>query len=217
MPDNNSLSATSRAFNRHFDELSILCTLCTTTISLMFRSVLLLGLVAGVAVAALTLLVTTVGDPTLPTLFSQVVKNLTMATVLFMCLFGIKRVRDRTPGGTISLPEAIVVGFGICALASLIHCAAWELYYFSTDYQFARENSQNLMQRAQLAGASAIEIAELMERNGKIVEAFANPFLRITTTYLQMFVIGAVVSLVGAVLIRNPKFLPTRRKEDNED
>lgn len=183
----------------------------------MFRSVLLLGLVTGVVVAALTLLVTTVGDPTTPTIFSQVVKNLTMAAVLFMCLFGIKRVRDRTPGGIISLPQAIVVGFGICALASLIHCASWEVYYFSTDYQFARENSQNLMQKAQLDGATAIEIAELMERNGKIVEAFANPFLRITTTYLQMFVIGAVVSLVGAVLIRNPKFLPTRNKENNED
>lgn len=183
----------------------------------MFRSVLLLGLVAGVGVTALTLIVTTFGDPTLPTLFTQIVKNLTMATVLFICCFGIKRVRDRMPDGTISLPQAIVVGFGVCALASLIHCAAWEVYYFSTDYQFARELSKNLMQRAQLEGASAIEIAELMERNGQIVEAFANPFLRISTTYLQMFVIGAVVSLIGAVLIRNPKFLPIRREEDSKD
>lgn len=176
----------------------------------MFRSVLLLGLVTGVIVATLTLLATNVGDPTQPTLFPQVLKYLTIAVVLCMCLYGMKRVRDRMPDGTISFPQGIVVGFGIVALASLIHCISWELYYYSTDYQFAREVSHNLIQRAQLDGATAVEIAEMMEQNGRIVEAFANPFHRITMGFVQMFVVGAVVSLVGAVLIRNPNFWMTR-------
>ena len=181
----------------------------------MFRSVLLFGLIAGVFVAAMTLMVTSFGDPTQLTVFAQVIKFLTIGVVLFLCIFGIKQVRDRVPGGNISLPQAIVVGFGISALASLIHCISWELYYFSTDYQFAREVSQNLIQKAQLAGASAIEIAELMERNGRIVEAFADPFLRISMAYLQMFVVGAVVSLIGAVLLRNPKFWLAPRERNN--
>ena len=182
----------------------------------MFRSVLLLGLIASVFVAALTLLVTNFADPTQPTVFSQAIKYLTIAVVLYLCLFGIKRVRDRMPGGIISLPQAIVVGFGISALASLVHCVSWEVYYFSTDYQFAREVSQNLIQQAQLEGATPVEIAELMERNGKIVEAFANPFQRITMGYLQMFVVGSVVSLIGAVLIRNPKFWASGREEKTQ-
>ena len=176
----------------------------------MFRSVLLLGLATGLIVAALTLLVTTVGDPTQPTLFPLAIKYVTIAVVLFLCLFGIKRVRDRMPDRTISLPQGIVVGFGIVTLASLIYCISWEVYYFSTDYQFAREVSQNLIQRAQLGGATAVEIAELMERNGKIVEAFANPLLRISMAFLQMFVIGAVVSIIGAMLMRNPHFWVAR-------
>ncbi|MCY3541676.1 MAG: DUF4199 domain-containing protein [Gammaproteobacteria bacterium] len=182
----------------------------------MFRTVLLLGLIAGLIVAALTLLVTTVGDPTQPTLFALAIKYVTIAVVLFFCLFGIKRVRDRMPSRTISLPQGIVVGFGIVALASLIYCIAWEVYYFSTDYQFAREVSQNLIQRAQLEGANAVEIAELMARNGKIVEAFANPFLRITMAFLQMFVIGAAVTIVGAMLIRNPKFWASQDEHQNK-
>lgn len=181
----------------------------------MFRSVLLLGLVAGVIIAALTLLTTNVGDPTQPTLFLLVLKYLTIAVVLCMCLYGIKRVRDRMPDAKISLPQGIVVGFGIVALASLIHCVSWELYYFSTDYQFAREVSQNLIQRAQLEGVTAVEIAEMMEQNGRIVEAFANPFHRITMGFMQMFVVGAVVSLIGAALIRNPNFWANRREDDN--
>lgn len=182
----------------------------------MFRSVLLLGLIAGLIVATLTLLVTTVGNPTLPTLFPLAIKYLTIAVVLFLCLFGIKRVRDSMPGETISLPQGIVVGFGIVALASLIYCISWEIYYFSTDYQFAREVSQNMIQRAQLEGATAVEISQLMERNGKVVEAFANPFLRITIAFLQMFVIGAVVSIFGTLLIRNPKFWAIQRERKNE-
>lgn len=182
----------------------------------MFRSVLLLGLIAGLIVATLTLLVTTVGNPTQPTLFPLAIKYVTIAVVLFLCLFGIKRVRDRMPSKTISLPQGVVVGFGIVALASLIHCISWEVYYYSTDYQFAREVSQNLIQRAQLAGATAVEIAELMERNGKTVEAFANPFLRITMAFLQMFVIGAAVSIFGTVLIRNPKFWASQNENKNE-
>lgn len=182
----------------------------------MFKSVLLLGLVAGLSVATLTLLVTTVGNPTQPTLFPLVIKYATIAVVLFLSLFGIKRVRDRMRGETISLPQGIVVGFGIVALASLIYCISWEIYYFSTDYQFAREVSRNLIQRAQLEGATTVEVAELMARNGKIVEAFANPFLRITMAFLQMFVIGAVVSIVGAMLIRKPEFWADRSEHKNE-
>ena len=176
----------------------------------MFRSVLLFGLVAGAIVATLTLLITTFDEPAQPSVLAQVLRYVSIGAVLFSCLFGIKRVRDQTPNGSISIPQGVVVGFGICALASLIHCVSWELYYFSNDYQFAREVSRNLIQKAQLAGATAIEVAELMERNGKIVEAFANPFLRISLAYLQMFVVGAVVSLVGAVLLRNPEFWPAR-------
>ena len=82
----------------------------------MFRSVLLLGLIAGLAVAALTLLVTTVGDPTQPTLFPLAIKYVTIAWVLFLSKFGIKLVRDWMPGETISLQKGIVVGFGIVAL-----------------------------------------------------------------------------------------------------
>ena len=182
----------------------------------MFRSVLLLGLIAGLVVAALTLLVTTVGDPTEPTLFPLTIKYVTIAVVLFLCLFGIKRVRDRMPDRTISLPQGIVVGFGIVVIASLIYCISWEVYYYSTDYQFAREVSQNLIQRAQLEGATAVEIAGLMERNGKVVEAFANPFLRVSIAFLQMFVIGALVSIFGTVLMRNPKFWASQSEYKNE-
>ena len=157
-------------------------------------------------VAALTLLVTIVADPTQSTVFFQLTRLLTMGVVLCASLYGIKKVRDRMPGGSISLPQGILVGFGITALASLKHCTAWEAYYFANDYQFARDVSQNLIQKAQLSGASAIEIADMMEKNGRIVEAFANPFHRITLGFMQMFVVGAVVSLVGAVLIRNSNF-----------
>ncbi len=172
----------------------------------MFRTILLFGLMAGVIVAALTLLVTIVADPTQSTVFFQLTRLLTMGVVLCTSLYGIKKVRNRMPDGSISLPQGIVVGFGITALASLIHCGAWEAYYFSNDYQFARDVSQNLIQKAQLSGASAIEIAEMMEKNGRIVEAFTNPLHRITLGFMQMFVVGAVVSLVGAVLIRKSNF-----------
>ena len=182
----------------------------------MFRSLLLLGLIAGLIVAALTLLVTTVGDPTQQTLFPLAIKYVTIAVVLFLCLFGIKRVRDRMPDRTISIPQGIVVGFGIVAIASLIYCISWEVYYFSTDYQFARVVSQNLIQSAQLQGATAVEIAELVDRNGRVVEAFDNPFLRITMAFLQMFVIGACVSIVGAMLIRNPNFWAVLREHKKD-
>lgn len=184
----------------------------------MFKSVVLFGLIGGLLAATSTLLITSIGDATQPTIFSQLLKFLTMAAVLYMCLYGIKRVRDNMPDKKLSFPQGVVVGFGISALASLIHCTSWELYYFSNDYQFAREVSQNLIQKAKLNGANAIEVAELMVRNGKIVEAYANPVLRITMAYLQMFVIGAIVSCVGAVLIRNPNFwvAPHKKKEATE-
>ena len=39
---------------------------------------------------------------------------------------------------------------------------------------------------------------------------YANPLYRMPMTFIEIFPVGALVALVSAALVRNPKFLPAK-------
>jgi hypothetical protein len=43
------------------------------------------------------------------------------------------------------------------------------------------------------------------------MRSYANPFFRLPMTFLEMFPVGILVSLISAALLRNARFLPARR------
>ncbi len=173
----------------------------------MYRSILLFGLIAGVWVATLTLIGTTVANPIVPDLFDSVVNVCTILGMLGVVLYAIKHVRDRQPDAKINFPPAVVVGFGVSLLASAVYVMAWEIYFFANDYTFARLYSEGLIDRAQLLGITDSELALIMEAQSQSVELFNNAFFRVTSRFLGMFTVGGLVSLVGAFVLRNPDVL----------
>ena len=40
---------------------------------------------------------------------------------------------------------------------------------------------------------------------------YANPLYRLPITFVEIFPIGVLISLISAVLLRNSRFLPARR------
>lgn len=59
--------------------------------------------------------------------------------------------------------------------------------------------------------ASAAALTEEMAKLESMRVNYANPLFRIPMTFLEIFPVGLLVSLVSALLLRNPKVLPATR------
>jgi hypothetical protein len=61
------------------------------------------------------------------------------------------------------------------------------------------------------AGGTPEAIAQAEQRARKLVEQYSNPFFRVPMTFLEIFPVGVLVSLVSAAVLRNSRVLPARR------
>ena len=60
-------------------------------------------------------------------------------------------------------------------------------------------------------GASAAALAEEAAKLEPMRVNYRNPLFRVPMTFMEIFPVGLLVSLVSALLLRNPRFLPAIR------
>jgi hypothetical protein len=106
---------------------------------------------------------------------------------------------------------AFALGLGIATAAGVAYVTVWEVYLAMTDYAFMDKYIAGIMRARQGDGASAATMAAEMAKLESLRANYANPLFRIPMTFLEIFPVGLLVSLVSAALLRNPKLLPATR------
>jgi len=134
----------------------------------------------------------------------------TMLVALTGVFLGVKHYRDKVLGGVVKFLPALGVGLGISTVASLGWVIAWELSLAITKFDFGAVYSQMMLDQAKADGASAEKLAQVAKDGEAFAAMYANPLIRMGITFLEMFPIGVVISLVSAGLLRNSRFLPAR-------
>jgi len=176
----------------------------------MMRIVILYGLIAGliVAVPMVALMVATPGDaPHSSALYGY----LTMIVALTVVFLGIKQYRDKTFGGVIKFGPALLVGLGISAVASLLYVFAWELSLALTSFDFGEVYTKSLMDAARAKGASEADLQKIMDDGKSFGELYRNPLFRMPMTFVEMFPVGVLISLISAAMLRNSRVLPAKQ------
>lgn len=168
------------------------------------------GLIAGVIVGVPMLIGNLVFDSHPPVAVAMTVGYATMLIALSTVFLGIKRHRDTAGGGVIKFWPALGMGLGISVIAGLVYVATWELTQALSGYPFVADYTRMLVAEKQAAGASAAEIATLRAQMNQFAVQYADPFYRLPVTFIEIFPVGVVVSLISAALLRNPRFLPAR-------
>jgi len=173
----------------------------------MLRIILIYGVVGGVIVAV-PMLVTMVTAPagTIPE-NSALYGYLSMLLAFTMVFVGIKHYRDKICGGVVRFLPALGVGLGISAVASLFWVVGWEIT-LATGFDFDSAYTDSLVAAAEARGAPAAEIERIRAETAEFLAMYANPLFRLPITFVEMFPIGVVISLLSAVLLRNRRFLP---------
>lgn len=175
----------------------------------MLAIALIYGLISGTIVIAVMLIGFAFGS--LQDLgAAQWLGYLIMLVALSLIFFGTKRYRDRELGGVIKFWPAFLMGIAIAAVASVVYIIIWEIYLQMTSFAFITEYAKSAIEQLVAQGASSEAQAAKVTEMQNFELQYANPLFRIPMTFIEIFPVGVIVSLISSALLRNPKILPAR-------
>jgi hypothetical protein len=175
----------------------------------LIRLIALYGTIAGLVVAVpMVWLMLTLKPGDVPG--GVVYGYLTMIVALTAVFLGVKHYRDKVLGGAIKFGPALLIGLGISAVASLFYVIGWEISLAFSGYDFAGFYSKSMVEAARAKGASPEELQKVMADAASFVQMYRNPLYRMPITFIEMFPVGVLVSLISAAVLRNSRVLPAR-------
>lgn len=134
-----------------------------------------------------------------------------MILAFSMVFVGIKQYRDRALGGVIKFGKALLLGLGISAVASLIYVLGWEICMAFSKYNFIEAYSKFILDDARAHGAGPAEMEQAAKQAADFATMYRNPLYRMAFTFIEIFPVGILVSLISAGLLRKttPRALST--------
>lgn len=126
----------------------------------------------------------------------------TMLVALSAVFFGIRSHRDRALGGSIGFVTALLMGLGISAVAGVIYVLVWEVYLAATDFAFIGAYADAHIAQQKAAGVSGQALEVLEAEMDELKVQYANPLFRMPMTFLEIFPVGVLVSLISAGILR---------------
>lgn len=168
----------------------------------MFRTILTYGVIGGlIAGSAISIVVLVLG------IHSYSSGYLSMLVGLSTIFVAIKRRRDLEQGGVIRFLPALAMGLGISAVAGILYTLTWEGAQLVLGAPFDIDTYA----AAQLKGLSGAALAAKTAEMQALVANYHNPLFRLPMTFMEIFPVGVLVSVVSAGLLCNSRFLPARR------
>jgi len=164
------------------------------------KIILIYGAVSGaVIIASMLLSFSLDGDGT----GSMLVGYLIMLVALSVIFLGIKRHRDQELGGVIRFSTAFLTGLGISLVASVVYVALWEVYLSFTDYVFIHDYARSVIATKEAAGMTGAALQAEVEQMAVMTQQYESFLFRMPMTFLEIFPVGLLVTLVSAGILRN--------------
>lgn len=126
----------------------------------------------------------------------------TMVLAFLMVFFGIRSYRDNVGGGAIGFGKAFQVGILITLITCAIYVIAWEIAYFNFFPDFLDQYSAHVLDRMRAAGESEAAIRKEAAKMADLAKVYDNVFINSGITFLEIFPVGLIVTLVSAAILR---------------
>jgi hypothetical protein len=177
----------------------------------VIRKILIYGTIAGLLVGIpLSIITLTMnGDHSLR--YGMEIGYTIMLVALSAVFAGIKRHRDTDLGGIIKFWPALALGLGISFVAGVLYVVSWESAVGIAHIDFATGYSNAMIAQQKAKGVSGPALAAFVAQMNEFKANYANPLYRIPMTFIEIFPVGVLVSVVSAALLCNRRFLPARR------
>ncbi len=177
----------------------------------MFRMIVRYGVIAGLIVGIPMFVFTDFGRSTGLDKYGYLIGYTTMLIALSTIFIAIKKHRDTALGGVIRFWPALGIGLGISFVAGIFYVLAWEAVLDIGHFDFANLYAQSMIDAAKAKGLTGDALAKAVADAEQFKASYANPLYRIPETFIEIFPVGVLVSLVSAALLRNSRFLAAKR------
>jgi hypothetical protein len=179
----------------------------------MFKLILKFGVIGGliVAVPMVWRMVTLDAGDSHDPLGGMVLGYLTMLVALTTVFLGIKQYRDKFLGGAIRFLPALGVGLAISTVACVLYVIGWEISMAYSEFDFTAFYTNYMVEAAKAKGGTPEELAKAVAEAQAFAESYRNPLVRMPMTFVEMFPVGLLVSLISAAVLRNSRVLPARQ------
>ena len=77
-----------------------------------------------------------------------------------------------------------------------------------TDYPFIDQYTSSLLAAKEVDGMGAEKLRALSSEMEEMKERYANPLVRMPMTFLEIFLVGLLISLISALVLRNTRIMP---------
>jgi len=171
----------------------------------MSKTVLKYGLISGgilVAMMAITMPLTFCGGGPLPFEYSEILGYTSMILAFLLVFFGIRSYRENAGGGAITFGRAFKVGLLITLITCGMYVISWEIVYWGFIPDFADKYAVHMIDRMEKKGESAAAIAEAKKKMEEFKVAYKNPLFNVGMTFMEVFPVGLLVTLISAGILR---------------
>jgi len=116
--------------------------------------------------------------------------------------FGVRSYRENVGGGRLTFGRGFAVGILITLISSACYVGTWEIVYFNFMTGFAEKYAAHMEQSAKASGASQQKIDERVREAKQFKKMYDNPVINVGLTFMEIFPVGLVVTLVSAGILR---------------
>jgi hypothetical protein len=167
----------------------------------MKKTVLIFGLISGAISAAMMLITVPLADK-IGWEKGEILGYATIVLSALMIFFGVRSYRENVAGGRLSFGRGFAVGILIALISSTCYVGAWEIVYFKFMPDFAEKYSAHMVEKAKASGESQQKVDDIVRRAKAFKEMYDNLAINIAMTFMEVFPIGLVVTLISAGLLR---------------
>lgn len=134
--------------------------------------------------------------------YSEILGYSAMVLAFLLVFFGIRSYRDNVAGGVIGFGKAFQVGIFITLVTCAMYVIAWQITYFNFFPDFLDLYNAQSIARMRAAGESEAAIRAATAEMAKLAKLYQNPLFNSAITFLEVFPVGLIMTLVSAAILR---------------
>ncbi len=132
----------------------------------------------------------------------EIIGYSSMLIALTAIFFGVKAYRDKVLGGKITFGKAFTLGMGISAVAAIIFGIYVYFLYTAIAPDLSGKMIEIYREKIKTSGQTQEVISRQLEEFDKESTLWNNPYLQSFVMLLTVFMIGVVISLVTAIILK---------------
>jgi len=167
----------------------------------MKKTVLTFGLISGGIMAAM-MVAALPFENKLSSGKAEILGYTTIVLAALLIYFGVRSYRDNVGGGYLTFGRGFTVGILIALISSACYVVTWEIVYYNFMPDFADKYAAHMVEQQKAAGASQQKIDETTKKAQEFKESYKNPAVNVAMTFMEVFPVGLIVTLISAGLLR---------------